>query len=51
MITPFAVASPHIGGRNYEQAEILKTILSYRGADSEQLRTPRGRPGPADRRG
>ena len=31
MITPFAVASPHIGGRDYEQVEILKTIRSYRG--------------------
>ena len=37
MITPFAVASPHIGGRNYEQVEILKTIRSYRGTDDESV--------------
>ena len=35
MITPFAVASPHIGGRGYEQTEILRTILMYRGTEPD----------------
>ena len=42
MITPFAVASPHIGGRNYEQVEILKTLRSYRGGDADELVLPEG---------
>ena len=42
MITPFAVASPHIGGRNYEQVEILKTIRNYRGTEAEELVLPEG---------
>ena len=42
MITPFAVASPHIGGRSYEQGEILRTILSYRGTDPEAFELPEG---------
>lgn len=42
MITPFAVASPHIGGRNYEQVEILKTLRNYRGAEAEELVLPEG---------
>jgi phenylpropionate dioxygenase-like ring-hydroxylating dioxygenase large terminal subunit len=42
MITPFAVASPHIGGRNYEQVEILKTLRSYRGTETEELVIPEG---------
>ena len=43
MITPFAVASPHIGGRAYEQVEILKTLRSYRGGDdADELVLPEG---------
>ncbi len=42
MITPFAVASPHIGGRNYEQVEILKTIRNYRGTEADDLVLPEG---------
>ena len=42
MITPFAVASPHIGGRDYVQAEILKTILRYRGTDPGTITLPEG---------
>ena len=42
MITPFAVASPHIGGRSYEQGEILRAILSYRGTDPEAFELPEG---------
>ena len=42
MITPFAVASPHIGGRDYVQAEILKTILRYRGTDPDTITLPEG---------
>jgi phenylpropionate dioxygenase-like ring-hydroxylating dioxygenase large terminal subunit len=42
MITPFAVASPHIGGRNYAQAEILRTILQYRGTDPTAFDLPEG---------
>jgi phenylpropionate dioxygenase-like ring-hydroxylating dioxygenase large terminal subunit len=42
MITPFAVASPHIGGRNYEQVEILKTLRSYRGNAADDLVLPAG---------
>ena len=42
MITPFAVASPHIGGRNYEQVEILKTLRNYRGGEGDELVLPEG---------
>ncbi len=42
MITPFAVASPHIGGRAYEQREILRTILQYRGTDPDTAQLPEG---------
>ena len=37
MITPFAVASPHIGGRQYEQLEIARVLARYRGGDREDV--------------
>ena len=37
MITPFAVASPHIGGRHYEQLEIARVLARYRGGDQEDV--------------
>ncbi len=42
MITPFAVASPHIGGREYAQAEVLKALRSYRGGSSDDVVLPVG---------
>ena len=40
MITPFAVASPHIGGKNYEQAEIAKVLARYRGGLPDEADVP-----------
>jgi phenylpropionate dioxygenase-like ring-hydroxylating dioxygenase large terminal subunit len=42
MITPFAVASPHIGGKNYEQVEILRTVTRHRGGNAEEITLPEG---------
>lgn len=42
MITPFAVASPHIGGKNFEQSEILKTVTRQRGANADQVSVAEG---------
>ncbi len=42
MITPFAVASPHIGGKHYEQAEIAKVLAAYRGTDAGEVVLPEG---------
>ena len=42
MITPFAVASPHIGGKHYEQAEIAKVLATYRGTNADDVVLPEG---------
>ncbi len=42
MITPFAVASPHIGGKHYEQLEITKALARYSGQDDAAVSLPAG---------
>ncbi len=42
MITPFAVASPHIGGKQYEQLAIAQVLAGYRGSDPEKVVLPEG---------
>jgi phenylpropionate dioxygenase-like ring-hydroxylating dioxygenase large terminal subunit len=42
MITPFAVASPHIGGKQYEQLAIAQVLAEYRGSDPQHVALPPG---------
>ncbi len=42
MITPFAVASPHIGGVGYAQVEITKALARYAGQDDSTVVLPEG---------
>lgn len=42
MITPFAVASPHIGGKAVEQLEIAKALARYRGSSDDEVVLPDG---------
>ncbi len=40
MITPFAVASPHIGGKHVEQQEIARALARYRGGSDADVTLP-----------
>ncbi len=42
MITPFAVASPHIGGKAVEQLEIAKALARYRRGNDDEIALPDG---------
>jgi phenylpropionate dioxygenase-like ring-hydroxylating dioxygenase large terminal subunit len=42
MITPFAVASPHVGGKNVEQLEIAKALARYRGGNDADVTLAEG---------
>ncbi len=43
MITPFAVASPHIGGTKVEQLDIAKALATYRGSSPDEVALADGR--------